>query len=156
MECFVENVSLKKQVLLLEEVQKLNRENAEKSGQPLTSRYPDLEAGVPPKDQQPDTPTCSLVDYLREDTQVAVAEKLEVVEAVSEEEYGEKVKAEAITIAEKKPKPVVEGVVNEKEEDDLPEPEEKKEEVGFPDEEVSKGPEFPAALKDEIDTIVTR
>lgn len=155
MECFVENVSLKKQVLLLEEVQKLNRENAEKSGQPLTSRYPDLEAGVPPKDEQPDTPTCSLVDYLREDTQVAVAEKLEVVEAVSEEEYGEKVKAEA-TIAEKKPEPVAEGVVNEIEEDNLPEPEEKKEEVGFPDEEVSKGPEFPAALKDEIDTIVTR
>lgn len=137
-------------------MQKLNRENAEKSGQQLTSGYPDLEAGVPPKDQQPNTPTCSLVDYLREDSQVAVAEKLEVVEAVSEDEFGEKVQEAEAMIAEKKPKPVVEDIVNEKEEDKLPDPEEKKEEVGFPDEEVSKAPEIPAALEDEIDTLATR
>lgn len=145
-----------KQVLLLEEVQKLNRENAEKSGQQLTPGYLDLEAGVPPEDQHPDTPACSLVDYLREDSQVTTAEKLEVVEAVSEEEGGEKVQEVEAAVTEKEPKQVEEDVVKETEEDKPPAPEEKKEEVVSPDEEVSKAPEFPAALEDDKDMTATR
>ncbi|XP_061776419.1 myosin light chain kinase 2, skeletal/cardiac muscle isoform X2 [Nerophis ophidion] len=46
------DVSLKKQALLPEEVQKLNRENAEKSAQQLTNVYLDLETGVPAQEQQ--------------------------------------------------------------------------------------------------------
>uniref|UniRef100_A0A3Q0SCB0 Myosin light chain kinase family member 4 n=1 Tax=Amphilophus citrinellus TaxID=61819 RepID=A0A3Q0SCB0_AMPCI len=57
------------------EVQKLNRENAEKSGHQITPDDLDLEAGMPPKDQQPDASAGSLVDYLDEDSQVDVAEK---------------------------------------------------------------------------------
>ncbi|XP_061835375.1 uncharacterized protein mylk4a isoform X1 [Nerophis lumbriciformis] len=46
------DVSLKKQALLPEEVQKLNRENAEKSAHQLTNVYLDLETGVPAQEQQ--------------------------------------------------------------------------------------------------------
>ncbi|TNN54000.1 Myosin light chain kinase family member 4 [Liparis tanakae] len=74
-----ENISLKKQVLLLEGVQKLNRENAENSGHQLIPGNLDLEAGVFPKDQQPDTAAGKSLDYLREDTQAAVDEKHKVV-----------------------------------------------------------------------------
>ncbi|KAG8014198.1 Myosin light chain kinase family member 4 [Nibea albiflora] len=126
----------KKQVLLLEEVQKLNRENAEKSGQQLTTGYLDLEAGVPPKDQIPDVPAPSLVDYLREDSQVA--EKEEVVEEVSEEEIVEE--PDEAELTEKEPKLDVEDGV--KGEEKLPVQEEKKKED---DEEVAKAPEVPAA-----------
>lgn len=136
---FIENIPLKKQVLLLEEVQKLNRENAEKSGhQQLTPGYLDLEAGVPPKDQQPDAPACNVVDYLREDSQVAV----------SEEEVGEKVPE--VEVTEKEPKVDVEDGV--KEEEKLPE--EKKKEVAFTEEE-AKAPELPAA-EDKKEPTATR
>ncbi|XP_044076520.1 myosin light chain kinase 2, skeletal/cardiac muscle isoform X2 [Siniperca chuatsi] len=138
-----ENISLKKQVLLLEEVQKLNQENAEKSGHQLTPGYLDLEAGVSPKDRQPDAPACYL--YLREDSQVAAAEKLEAVEAVSEEEVGEKVHEAEAAVTEEDPKPDVEDQVKENDEEKLYVPEEKKEEVASPAEEVAKTSEFPAA-----------
>nr|XP_057924208.1 myosin light chain kinase 2, skeletal/cardiac muscle isoform X2 [Doryrhamphus excisus] len=48
------DVSLKKQALLLEEVQKLNRENSEKSAHQLTDVYLNLEAGVPSQEQRGD------------------------------------------------------------------------------------------------------
>ena len=138
---FIENIPLKKQVLLLEEVQKLNRENAEKSGQQqLTPGYLDLEAGVSPKDQQPDAPACNVVDYLREGSQVA-----EVVE----EEVGEKVPEAEVT--EKEPKLDVEDVVKEEEKP----PEQKKKEVAFLDEEEAKAPELPAA-EDKKEPTATR
>ncbi|XP_042354375.1 myosin light chain kinase 2, skeletal/cardiac muscle isoform X2 [Plectropomus leopardus] len=143
-----ENISLKKQALLLEEVQKLNKENAEKSGQQLTPGYLDLEAGVSPKDQQPDTSTQNLVDYLREDSQAAVVKKDEVAEAASEEEGGEKVHEAAVT--EKEPKL---DKVKEKKKEKLPE--EKEKEVTSPDKEAAKAPELPAAREDEKVKITT-
>lgn len=121
-----EHISLKKQILLLEEVQKLNRENAEKSGQQITLGFRDLEAGVPPKDQEPDASASSLVDYLQEDSQVDIAEKNEDVEAVSEEESGEKVPED---VTEKELKPSVENLGKQKEEEKL-EVQEDKEEKG--------------------------
>nr|XP_033507010.1 myosin light chain kinase 2, skeletal/cardiac muscle isoform X3 [Epinephelus lanceolatus] len=144
-----ENISLKKQALLLNEVQKLNRENAEKSGHQLAPGCLDLEAGVAPKVQQPDTSACNLVNYLREDTEAAADEKQEGVVAISEEEEGkEKVQEAAVT--EKKPKPDVE---KKKEEEKLPE--EKKEEVAAPDEEVAKAPELSAAPKEKEEKTAT-
>ncbi|XP_023010389.1 uncharacterized protein mylk4a isoform X3 [Maylandia zebra] len=121
-----EHISLKKQILLLEEVQKLNRENAEKSGQQITLGFRDLEAGVPLKDQEPDASASSLVDYLQEDSQVDIAEKNEDVEAVSEEESGEKVPED---VTEKELKPSVENLGKQKEEEKL-EVQEDKEEKG--------------------------
>ncbi|KAM4552614.1 uncharacterized protein mylk4a isoform 3-T3 [Odontesthes bonariensis] len=111
-----DNMSLKKQALLLEEVQKLNKENAEKSGHQLTPL--DLEAGVAPKDQQPDSLTCNLVDYLREDSQVA--EKHKAVEAISEAEVGDEEAEEKAAVTEKETKPDVEDVEQQKEEEKLP------------------------------------
>lgn len=147
---FVENVSLKKQALLLEEVQKLNKENAEKSGQQLTPGHLDLEAGVPPKDQLPDASACNLVDFLREDSQ-----KDEVVEATSEEMVGEKVQQAEALVTEKEPELEVEDVVKEKEEEKLPVAEEKKEEV-ISSEEEAKASELPVAQEDEEETTTTR
>ncbi|CAI5641081.1 unnamed protein product [Oreochromis niloticus] len=121
-----EHISLKKQILLLEEVQKLNRENAEKSGQQITLGFRDLEAGVPPKDKEPDASASSLVDYLQEDSQVDIAEKNEDVEAVTEEESGEKVPED---VTEKELKPSVENLGKQEEEEKL-EVQEDKEEKG--------------------------
>ncbi|XP_059201051.1 myosin light chain kinase 3 [Centropristis striata] len=143
-----ENISLKKQVLLLEEVQKLNRENSEKSGHLLTPGNLDLEARVSPEDQQPDTSACNLVDYLREDTQVAAEEKHEVV---SEEEGGEQVHEAEAAVKEKEPKPDVEDVL--KEEEKLQE--EKKEEVPAPEEEADKASELTAAKEEKIEPTAT-
>lgn len=129
-------------------MQKLNQENAEKSCQQLTSGYLDLEAGVSPKDEQPETPACSLVDYLREDSQVAekVAEKPEVAEVAAKEEVGKKV--QDAEVLEKKAKLVVEDEATEKDEDKLPALEEKKEEDVSSGTEGSKATESPAAVED--------
>ncbi|XP_040911555.1 myosin light chain kinase 2, skeletal/cardiac muscle-like isoform X2 [Toxotes jaculatrix] len=148
-----DSISLKKQVLLLQEVQKLNRENTEKSGHPLTPGCLDLEAGVPPKDQQPDVAACNLVDYRREDSQVA--ENHEVVEAVSEEEVGEKVPEGEAVVAEKEPQLHAEDVVKEKEDEKLEVAEEKKEEEAAAVEEEAKVPELPAAHDKEKEPIAT-
>ncbi|TKS79761.1 Myosin light chain kinase family member 4 [Collichthys lucidus] len=120
-----EKQASKKQVLLLEEVQKLNSENAEKSGQLHTTGYLDLEAGVPPKDQKPDAPAPSSVDYLREDSQVA-----EKDEEVEEEESVEETEEEEVT--EEEPTLDVEDGVKEKEEETLTVQEEKKKEDDVP------------------------
>ncbi|XP_071348415.1 myosin light chain kinase 2, skeletal/cardiac muscle isoform X2 [Trachinotus anak] len=139
-----DHISMKKQVLLLHEVQKLNRENTEKSGHQLTPGCLDLEAGMPPKDQQPDQqPACNLVDYLREDSHVA--EKHKVVEEEGEEKVPE---GEAV-ITEQEPEPEpeldVKDVVKEKEDEKLKVPEEKKEQEASVVEEVAEAPELPAA-----------
>ncbi|XP_031720779.1 myosin light chain kinase 2, skeletal/cardiac muscle isoform X1 [Anarrhichthys ocellatus] len=148
-----ENISLKKQVLLLDEVQKLNRENAEKSRRhQLTPGNLDLEAGVSPKDQQPEAPACKMVDYLREDSEAAVDEKRKVVEAVSEEGMREKVKEAEAALTEKEPKLDVEDVVKEEEKEKRPE--EKKEQVA-PPEGAAKAQELPAAHKDEKEQTAT-
>lgn len=132
--CFVEHISPKKQALLLEEVQKLNQENAEKSGQQLSSGHLDLEAGVSPEDEQRDLPACSLVDYQCEESQPE--EKREVVEVATEvEEVEEKVQDEEEL--------VVEDVATQKEEDKLPALEEEKED------EVSSAAEGSKAAQEE-------
>lgn len=132
--CFVEHISLKKQALLLEEVQKLNQENVEKSGQQLSSGHLDLEAGVSPEDEQRDPTACSLVDYQCEESQPE--EKIEAVEVATEvEEVEEKVQDEEEL--------VVEDVTSEKEEDKLPVLEEEK------DVEVSSGSEGSKAAQEE-------
>lgn len=101
---FAENISLKKQALLLEEVQKLNRENAEKS-EP-TPEHLDAEAGAPPEDQQPEAPVCSLVDSPCEVS--PVEENLQIVEVVDQGEVDNKQ-------AEVKPEEKDEAVVQERE-----------------------------------------
>ncbi|XP_069548178.1 myosin light chain kinase 2, skeletal/cardiac muscle isoform X1 [Brachyistius frenatus] len=141
-----DNISLKKQALLLEEVHKLNRENIEKSSHQLTPGFLDLEAGVPPKDQQPDASACNLVDYLREDSQVAVAEKHEAVE---EEDVEEKVPEGDAAVQEKEAEPDVEEAVEQKEEEKLKIPEEKQEKHASFAEEVAEVPELPAPHDDE-------
>ncbi|XP_056247797.1 myosin light chain kinase 2, skeletal/cardiac muscle isoform X2 [Seriola aureovittata] len=149
-----DHISLKKQVLLLQEVQKLNRENTEKSGHQLTPECLDLEAGVPPKAQQPDQqPACNLVDYLHEDSQVA--EKLEVVEAVGEEEVGEKVPEGEAVVTEQEPKLDVEDEVEEKEDEKLEVPQEKKEEEASAVEEIAEASELPAAPDNEKEPTAT-
>ncbi len=139
-------------MLLLEEVQKLNKENEEKSAQQLTTGFLDLEAGVPLKDQQPDVPACNLVDYLREDSQRVVREKDEVVGAVSEEKVDEKTQEVEAVVTEKKHKLDVKPVVKEKVEETAPVPEEKKEEVVSPDGEKAKASAAPEKEKEPTTT----
>lgn len=74
-----EHISLKKQALILEEVQKLNLENSEKSDTLLTTEHLDVEAGALPEDQQPEVTVCGSVDS-------RVAESLEIVEVVDQVE----------------------------------------------------------------------
>nr|XP_040027954.1 myosin light chain kinase 2, skeletal/cardiac muscle-like isoform X4 [Gasterosteus aculeatus aculeatus] len=129
-----ESISLKKQILLFEEVQKLNRENAEKSGHQLTGGNLDLEAASSPEDQQPDAPDRNLVDGLQKDPQAAVDDEHKVVEAVAEDGFGEKVNEAEGT--EKEPKLHVEEVEEEKKED-------------APSEEVTEAPQLPATSSDD-------
>ncbi|KAM7379415.1 hypothetical protein PAMP_004966 [Pampus punctatissimus] len=139
-----DHVSLKKQVLLLEEVQKLNRENAEKSSHQIAPEHLDLEAGVPPKDQQLDAPGCNLLNYMQEDSQVP------------EDEVGEKVPVGDVVITEEEPKLDVEDVVKETDKGQQ-EVEEKKEEEegGSAAEEVASTSELPAAHDDQKELTVT-
>ncbi|XP_056913462.1 myosin light chain kinase 2, skeletal/cardiac muscle isoform X4 [Takifugu flavidus] len=83
-----ENISLKKQALLLEEVQKLNRENVEKSDLQPTPEHLDAEAGASPEDQQPEAPVCSVIDSLCEDS--PVVENLQIIEVVDQEKVDDK------------------------------------------------------------------
>lgn len=151
----VENISLKKQALLLEEVQKLNRENAAKSGHQLSSL--DLEAGVPPKDQRMEVPTRSLVDYLHEDTQNAEAEKQEVKEAVSEEQIKDEKPEEKSAVSDKKSEPAEEREVGKKEgEEKLEVPEETQAETIIAAGELAQVPEVSDSHRDEKEVITTR
>ncbi|XP_029381420.1 myosin light chain kinase 2, skeletal/cardiac muscle isoform X2 [Echeneis naucrates] len=134
-----DHINLKKQVLLLQEVQKLNRGNTEKSADQLTPECVNLETGVPPKDQQPDEqPACDLADYLHEDSQVA--EKHEVVEEVSEAKVEEKAPGGEPVVTDNEPTLDVEDVV--KEEEDVPE---EKEEENTSAVELEKIAELPTA-----------
>lgn len=139
--CVVENIPLKKQVLLLEEVQKLNRENAEKSGEQLSPAHLDLEAGVAPKGQQLEG---------SEDSQVAA--KDEVVEAEREEEVGEKGQEAEGAGTEKLD---VEDVVKESEDKALSVPEEQ-EGIISREEEAAEAPELPVTQEDEKEPTATR
>ncbi|XP_037314277.2 myosin light chain kinase 2, skeletal/cardiac muscle isoform X1 [Pungitius pungitius] len=131
----MKNISLKKQILLFEEVQKLNRENTEKSGHQLTGANLDPEAASSAKDQQPDAPDRSLLDDLQKGSQAAVDDKPEVVEAVSEEGVGDEVNEAEGT--EKEPKLHVEEAAEEdKKEDAL-------------SEKVAEAPQLPAASRDD-------
>ncbi|XP_053294427.1 myosin light chain kinase 2, skeletal/cardiac muscle [Pleuronectes platessa] len=123
-----DNISLKKQVLLLEEVQKLNRENVEKSDHQLATGFLDLEAGASPKDQQLDAAARNLVDFLREDSQAA-----EEHEASGEEGVGEKVAGGEAVVTEQEPK------LDEDVREDEEVPEEKEEEEAS-----AAAPEIPA------------
>ncbi|XP_034559332.1 myosin light chain kinase 2, skeletal/cardiac muscle isoform X2 [Notolabrus celidotus] len=131
-----ENFSLKKQALLLEEVQKLNQENKEKSGQQLSPGLLDLEAGVSPKDQQLDAPATGILVDLK-DAKVTVAEEDQAEEVFTEEEEEEEVEPDT-----EQPK------LEEKEEEKLTEQEEKKDEVSAPEEE-DKAAELPAVPEQE-------
>ncbi|KAM7400534.1 hypothetical protein PAMA_004966 [Pampus argenteus] len=130
-----DHVSLKKQALLLEEVQKLNRENAEKSSHQIVSGHLDLEAGVPPEDQQ----------------------------QVPEDEVGEKVPVADVAITEEEPKLDVEDVVKEidkgqqevEEEKEEEEKKEEEEEGASAAEDVASTPELPAAHDDQKELTVT-
>ncbi|XP_030016391.1 myosin light chain kinase 2, skeletal/cardiac muscle isoform X3 [Sphaeramia orbicularis] len=87
-----DHVSHKKQVLLLEEVQKLNRENTEKSNLKLTTGYHDLLLGVSPKDLESDV--CNLQEDSKlseDDTHVEVEGEEEIEQEVHK---GEGVPAE--------------------------------------------------------------
>lgn len=63
-------------------MQKLNRENAEKSDPQPTPEHLDAEAGAPPEDQQPEAPVCSLIDSLCEDS--LVVENLQIIEVADQ------------------------------------------------------------------------
>lgn len=72
----------------MEEVQKLNLENSEKSDPLLTTEHLDVEAGAPPEDQQPEVTVCDSVDSLCEDARVA--ENLKIVEVADQVEVEDK------------------------------------------------------------------
>ncbi|XP_056149211.1 myosin light chain kinase 2, skeletal/cardiac muscle [Lampris incognitus] len=93
-------ISLKKQILLLEEVQKLNRENAEKSGQQITPG--DLEDG-----RLFETPQ-------QEDSKVPVAEREGLSEGAGEAEEGQKSEENEVAAEETQSKLVAEGAPKEK------------------------------------------
>ncbi|XP_028988740.1 myosin light chain kinase 2, skeletal/cardiac muscle isoform X2 [Betta splendens] len=98
-----DHIPSKKQALLLEEVQKLNKENAEKSDRQLTSARQDSEAN-----RQAASIACDTAD-----SQVSVDETQEVAEKGSEEEGGE---TDGVT-AGKETRHDVEDVVEEKAEE---------------------------------------
>ncbi|KAM6919242.1 uncharacterized protein mylk4a [Xenentodon cancila] len=101
------NIFLKKQSLLLEEVQILNKENVEKSG-PQTD--------VSPEDRQPVSPVSSQVDYLQQDSKEALVEKDKLGEVVSKEEVREKEPEEKAAVTQNETKPDVEDLVQNQEE----------------------------------------
>ncbi|XP_012731139.2 myosin light chain kinase 2, skeletal/cardiac muscle isoform X2 [Fundulus heteroclitus] len=147
-----DNISPKKQALLLEEVQKLNRENTEKSGHlfpPL-----DLEAGVNYKEEQPEAPACNLVDYVHEDSPTAVAEKPEVTD-VTEEQVVDEEPEDKAALTETAVDDAVQKKAEEEEEDKLAVPEEpQKEDISAAEGEIEV-PEVPASNEDKKEEIAT-
>ncbi|KAG7525678.1 myosin light chain kinase 3-like isoform X1 [Solea senegalensis] len=140
-----DNISLKKQVLLRQEVQKLNFENSEKTAHQLTPGSLDVEAAVPPTDQQLDSSACKLEDHQYEDSQ-AVEKNHEVVKASIKEEAQTTILEGEPVVAEQEPKLDKEDAEKEKEEEKLKVPEKTKEEEAPAAEEVAKPPEIPAPL----------
>lgn len=139
----VETISMKKQALLLEEVQKLNRENSEKSDPLLTTEHLDVEAGAPPEDQKAEVPVCTSVDSLCEDS--LIAETLEIVEVVDQGQLDDKQ-------AEVKLEETLEDVVKESEDTSVMAEEINKEVVSLEEE----APELIAATEDEKESTPAR
>lgn len=127
----------------MEEVQKLNLENSEKSDPLLTTEHLDVEAGEPPEDQQPEVTVCSSVDSLCEDSQVA--ENLEIVEVVNQVEVEGKQ-------AELKPEENKVDVVKEIEDASTTADEKKQQILPLKEE----GPDLSAAPEDEKESTPTR
>lgn len=134
---------MKKQALLLEEVQKLNRENSEKSDPLLTTEHLDVEAGVPPEDQKAEVPVLSSVDSLCEDS--PIAETLEIIEVIDQGQVDDKQ-------AEVKLEETLEDVVKESEDASATAEEINKEVVTLDEE----APELIAAPVDEKDSTPAR
>ncbi|XP_014864451.1 PREDICTED: myosin light chain kinase 3-like isoform X2 [Poecilia mexicana] len=141
-----DNISPKKQALLLEEVQKLNRENTEKTGQLFLQL--DLESGVTPKDEQPEAPTCNLVDYVHEDSQPAVAEEREATGVIEEQIEEEETKVKAVPVDD-----VVQKKAAEEEKPKVPE-EQQKENISASEEQIEDS-KMPSSDVDEKEEIVT-
>lgn len=113
---FVDTTILRKQALLLEEVQKLNRENAERSAHQLSPGLLDLEAGVSSEDPQLGSTSPLLLDYLREEPKAPVAEEEHLSEGEKKEDEGQKVNESGVAVKEAESKPDEEEGVKKKEE----------------------------------------
>lgn len=127
----------------MEEVQKLNLENSEKSDPLLTTEHVDVEAGALPEDQQPEVTVCGSVDSLCEES--LVTESLEIVEVVDQ------VEVEVEQTRDLKPEENEVDVV--KEIEDASTTAEEKQEVLPLEEEV---PELSAAPENEKESTPTR
>ncbi|XP_054888914.1 myosin light chain kinase 2, skeletal/cardiac muscle isoform X1 [Poeciliopsis prolifica] len=140
-----DNISPKKQALLLEEVQKLNKENTEKTDQLFLQL--DLESGVSPKDKQPEAPAHNLVDYVQEDSQATVAEERESTGVIEEQTEKEETKEQAVPVDD-----VVQNIAEE-EKPEVPR-EQQKENISASEEqiEVSEMPSSDVDKKEEIAT----
>lgn len=94
----LDTISVKKQALLLEEVQKLNRENAERSGNLEPQPCVDLEAGTMVEKPQEAPASPSAVDFILEVPKPPEAEQEKVPEEqeVKEEKQVEKMEEEEI------------------------------------------------------------
>lgn len=95
----LDTISVKKQALLLEEVQKLNRENAERSGNLEPQPCVDLEAGTMVEKPQEAPASPSAVDFILEVPKPLEAEQEKVPEEreeVKEEKQEEKIEEEEI------------------------------------------------------------
>lgn len=132
--------------MLLEEVQKLNKENTEKMGQLFLQL--DLESGVTPKDEQPQAPACNLVDYVHEDSQATVAEDREAKGVIEEPIEEEETKEKAVP---------VDDVVQKKAEEEKPEvpKEQQKENISASEEQIEVS-EMPSSDVDKKEEIATR
>lgn len=124
-------------------MQKLNRENSEKSDPQLTAEHLDVEAGALPEDQHPKAPVCSSLDSLCEDS--PGLENLQIVEVVDQGKVDDKQ-------AEVKPEEKDEDVVQESE-DTSTTAEEITQEVVTVEEEAA---ELRAPPEDKIDPTKTR
>ncbi|KAM4728766.1 uncharacterized protein mylk4a [Anableps anableps] len=150
-----DNISPKKQALLLEEVQKLNRENSEKSGQLLMLL--DLESGTTTKDEQPEAPTCDLdldldLDYVHEDSQAAVAEEPKVTDVIEKQIEGEELE-ESKALTEKAVDDVLPKKTVEEEKPKVPE-ELQKENISASEGEIEVS-EVPASDEDKKEEIAS-
>lgn len=76
----------------MEEVQKLNLENSEKTYLPLTTEHLDVEAGAPPEEEQPKVTVCCLADSLCEDSRVG--ENLKIIDQVEVKDIQTELKPE--------------------------------------------------------------
>lgn len=124
--------------MLLEEVQKLNRENTEKSGHQLSAVYLDLEAGVSPQDQHLGDP---LKDHRESNDE-------EFAKAMDHEVAGQTLLDEDAAVTEREPKLDAQDVVKEEDEEQWGIQEENKEEDASAAEETAQTSELPPVQDD--------